>query len=119
MLTVDHSKSNKNQYVHLTGNLSGIDALSFRDNVHSIIYKDSDQLILDMTGVKEMDLTGFNAIVMLKKELTNAQRKTMGSTCYLVAFLVQKSSRQQTFLPLLYWSFHSLLWASNCLLQNL
>ncbi len=75
MLTVDHSKSNKNQYVHLTGNLSGIDALSFRDNVHSIIYKDSDQLILDMTGVKEMDLTGFNAIVMLKKELTNAQRK--------------------------------------------
>ena len=74
MLFINRSNTNKKQHIHLSGNLSGIDALSFRDSLYKIFDEESAQVVLDLSQVNEMDLTGFNAIVMLKKEAINRSK---------------------------------------------
>ena len=71
MLTVRNNTTSKQQILELKGVLSGIDAMQFRNNAAPIIAIESGQLVLDVTNVIEIDLTGFNAVVMLKKEATN------------------------------------------------
>ncbi len=68
MLNIENNISSTQQIISLEGALCGIEALQFRDEVTSIIVIREGQLSLDLTNVDHIDLTGFNSIVMLKKE---------------------------------------------------
>lgn len=50
-------------HVRLEGNISSIDALALRKELEPLV-KTRGSLVLDLTEVEELDLTGFNAIVM-------------------------------------------------------
>ncbi len=68
MLTIENNLSTNQQTIKLSGALSGIDALQFRDKIKTIIEIKDGQLHLDVSQVSRIDLTGFNSVVMLKKE---------------------------------------------------
>lgn len=67
MLTLENNQNPAQQIIKLNGVLCGIDALHFREKVSSIITVKEGTLLLDLSQLSKMDLTGFNAIVMLKK----------------------------------------------------
>lgn len=68
MLKIENNTSSSQQTLKLNGALCGIDALQFRDKTTRLIEIEEGQLVLDVSEVSKMDLTGFNAMVMLKKE---------------------------------------------------
>lgn len=67
MLTIENNQNIAQQILKLKGGLCGIDALHFREKVSSNISIKEGTLLLDLSQLDKMDLTGFNAIVMLKK----------------------------------------------------
>lgn len=60
------------QSIKLSGALKGMDALDFRAKISSIIEMHTKKVVLDLTQTEQLDLTGFNAIVILKKEVTKS-----------------------------------------------
>ena len=68
MLNIENNKSSTQQIITLEGTLSGMEALQFRDKTTTLIEIEEGQLFLDLAKVNAIDLTGFNSVVMLKKE---------------------------------------------------
>ncbi len=68
MLTVEIDTNEYNQHMALIGDLVGIEALEFRQAISTYVDKNADQVLVDLEQMKSIDLTGFNALVMLKKE---------------------------------------------------
>lgn len=73
MLSIKNNTTSIKQIITLSGVLNGMDALDFRDKTSTIIEIKEGQLSLDISNIHKIDLTGFNAVVMLKKEA--AKRK--------------------------------------------
>lgn len=57
------------QKLKLQGDLAGLEALEFRRKITSVIQQEIHSFCIDIRQVKKMDLTGFNAVVILKKEV--------------------------------------------------
>lgn len=68
MLTIENNTFSEQQIIKLRGELSGINALQFRDKASTIVKIKQGELHLDISQISKMDLTGFNSVIMLKKE---------------------------------------------------
>jgi anti-anti-sigma regulatory factor len=66
MLSIEINTTDKIQQIILSGKLNGMDALQFRRRIESIIEDQSERVVLDVKSIEEIDLTGFNAVVILK-----------------------------------------------------
>jgi len=80
MLSIEIKIAGEQQEILLDGDLKGIEALDLRKKISSIIKESATSVIINLSQVVEMDLTGFNAIVIFKKELYQRNKKL-----YLVA----------------------------------
>ncbi len=75
MLSIEINTVDRVQQIILAGEFTGLEALEFRQKIGSIIEDQSERIVLDMRNIEELDLTGFNALVMLKS-LTEKRRKS-------------------------------------------
>jgi len=75
MLSIEINTENKIQKILLSGKLVGLAALEFRQKIGSVLEEQPKRIVLDLRNIKELDLTGFNAVVMLKS-ITEKRRKS-------------------------------------------
>ena len=75
MLSLEILNQQELQTYKLEGNLEGMEALDLRNNLTKSIEQKARQVTVDLTKVDSMDLTGFNALVMIKKEVIQNGRK--------------------------------------------
>lgn len=67
-LTVDYSSEAKHLLINLTGNLILMDALQLKSELPGRV-SGMDSVTVNIHGVNQIDLTGFNALLMTKKSL--------------------------------------------------
>lgn len=70
MLSMEINTTAAQQSIKLIGKLKGMAALELRTKIGSIIESDAKKVVLDLTQTDQIDLTGFNAIVIFNKEVT-------------------------------------------------
>ena len=75
MLSIEINTKEKVQQIKLSGELTGLAALEFRKKIVSVLEEKTSSIVLDMKNINELDLTGFNAVVMLKST-AEARNKT-------------------------------------------
>ncbi len=82
MLSIELNTIEREQYIVLQGQLKGIEALELRQKVANVIENRVDSVCLDIQALQRIDLTGFNAIVILKKEVEQRNKifKLLSST---------------------------------------
>jgi len=69
MLSIEINSIERTQHIMLQGELKGIEALEFRQKIVNVIEKGVESICLDIQDVQKIDLTGFNAVVMFKREV--------------------------------------------------
>ena len=100
MLTIINNKIGDKQITKLKGRLCGIDALGMREDINLLLKEETNHFHLDLSEVSDMDLTGFNAIVMLKKELDNRGKELL--------LIASKENSVHEYIHLSKLSFHCL-----------
>lgn len=64
-LTINYTKTDFGAVVQLSGLLKSIDAIDLKSELHKLIQK-RQKLVVDITNVLEIDLTGLNALMFTK-----------------------------------------------------
>lgn len=75
MLSLEINTKEREQHIILSGQLEGIEALEFRQKIISVIESNIDRFCLDVQNMDAIDLTGFNAVVMLKREIESRNKR--------------------------------------------
>jgi len=61
-LTINYTQLGKDVYARLSGSLRSLSAIDLNEKLHKQV-RPQQQLIVDMTEVTEVDLTGLNALL--------------------------------------------------------
>jgi len=64
-LHLSHTAIHNGASVELSGSLTSIDAIDLKSELHKYINK-RQKLIVDITGITDIDLTGLNALMFTK-----------------------------------------------------
>jgi len=74
--SINYTPIGKDIYAHLSGSLRSLSAITLNEQLHKKV-KAKQNLIVDLTGVTEVDLTGLNALLSTSIKCSNKHAKML------------------------------------------
>jgi len=74
--SINYTPIGKDIYARLSGSLRSLSAINLNEQLHTRV-KTNQNLIVDVTDVTEVDLTGLNALLSTRIKCTNKQSKML------------------------------------------